>query len=142
MESIVCHSVSHSTPFCSHIFMCKCSLPMSSGSRPWLLLYYQYWILTGIPLRYPVVGLCHGDPAALDLWEQLLRAFSHSSMGQFKSLDLGLNDIWSVLLLSCPQGPAHQQPPHQGQLYPAGWVRCKDCSFECCSQQRPVLPLS
>jgi hypothetical protein len=31
----------------------------------WLLLYYQSWILT--LLKYPVVVLCHGDPAALEL---------------------------------------------------------------------------
>ena len=40
----------------------------------WLLLHYQYWILTGTPLGYPVVALCHGDPAALDLQGQSLYA--------------------------------------------------------------------
>lgn len=33
----------------------------------WLLLLYQYWNLTGIPLGYLVVTLCHGDPAVLNL---------------------------------------------------------------------------
>jgi hypothetical protein len=31
------------------------------------LLLYQYWILTGTLLGYPVVALCHGDPVVLDL---------------------------------------------------------------------------
>ena len=29
----------------------------------WLLLHNQYWVLTGTPLRFPAVALCHGDPA-------------------------------------------------------------------------------
>jgi len=33
----------------------------------WPLLHYQYWILSGTPLGYPVVALCCGDPAALHL---------------------------------------------------------------------------
>jgi len=67
---------------------------MSSGSRPWLLLYYQYWILTGIPLRYPVVGLCHGDPAALDLQDWPLSCSAVDvGVDQLKTLDLGLSGI-------------------------------------------------
>lgn len=31
------------------------------------LLHHQYWALTEPPLGYPVVALCNGDPAALDL---------------------------------------------------------------------------
>jgi len=30
-------------------------------------LHYLYWFLIGTPIRYPVVALCHGDPATLDL---------------------------------------------------------------------------
>jgi len=37
----------------------------------WLLLY-QYWILTGTPLGYPFVALCHRDSAALVLEDQPL----------------------------------------------------------------------
>lgn len=33
----------------------------------WLLLHSQYRVLTGTPLGYPVVALCHGEPAALDV---------------------------------------------------------------------------
>ena len=41
----------------------------------WLLLHHQYWILTRTPLRYPVVAMCHGDPAALDLQDRPLHMF-------------------------------------------------------------------
>jgi hypothetical protein len=41
----------------------------------WLLLLYQSWILTRTPLRHPVVALCHGDLAALDLQDRPLLAF-------------------------------------------------------------------
>lgn len=36
----------------------------------WFLLHYQYWILTETALRYLVVALGHGDPAAFDLYDQ------------------------------------------------------------------------
>lgn len=32
-----------------------------------VLSHHQYWILSGTPLGYSVVALCHGDPPALDL---------------------------------------------------------------------------
>jgi hypothetical protein len=41
------------------------------------LLYYQYWILNGTSLRYPVVTFCHGDPAALDLQDLPLHMLQH-----------------------------------------------------------------
>lgn len=37
------------------------------GSKLWLLLHNQYWILSWTLLNYPVVVLCHRDPEALDL---------------------------------------------------------------------------
>jgi hypothetical protein len=66
---LLCHSVSHSIALCPHIFACKCSLPWVIGLvlGRWLLLHHQYWILTGTPLRYPVVALCLKDPVVLDL---------------------------------------------------------------------------
>jgi hypothetical protein len=74
MEAAMCHSVSHSTPFCAHIFTCKCSLQgiigLVQGLR--LLLRCRHWILTGTPLGCLVIALCHGDPAALDLQDWLL----------------------------------------------------------------------
>ena len=62
----------------------------------WLLLHYQYWILTGSPLGYTFVSLCHGDPTTLDLQDQpfhILWQFIDGvdvGMGQLKALDLGL----------------------------------------------------
>ena len=70
MEAVVCHSVLYSIPFCSYIFTCKCSLQggIALFQGLWLLLHYTSWVsLWGYPFRYPVVALCHGDLAALDL---------------------------------------------------------------------------
>jgi hypothetical protein len=46
----VCPSVSHSIPFCPHIFNCKCSFQGVNGlfQGLWLLLYCPYWIISGI----------------------------------------------------------------------------------------------
>ena len=44
VESVVCHSVSHTISLCSHIFTCKCSL-QSFVWGLWLLWHHQYWIL-------------------------------------------------------------------------------------------------
>jgi len=60
-----------------------------------LLLHPPYWILTGTPLRYPAVALCHRDFAALDLQGrpfQMLQQFIDEvdvGVGQLKALDLG-----------------------------------------------------
>jgi hypothetical protein len=69
VEAVVCHSESHSVPFCPHFFAYKCSLQwlVCLAQGLWFLLFYQYWNLTGTPLGYPVVVLCHGNPTGLDL---------------------------------------------------------------------------
>lgn len=42
----------------------------------WILLYYQYSILSRTPLGYPAVALCHGDPEASVMQDQpLLQQF-------------------------------------------------------------------
>ena len=79
---------------------CKCSLQWTFGhwfdSKPLALLYHQYWILPRMHLRYPVVALCHGDPAALEEqhWSiHLLQQFIagvDDGVGQVKALYLGL----------------------------------------------------
>jgi hypothetical protein len=76
-KAVVCPSVSHSKPFCPHIFTCKCSLRWVSSlfQGLWLLLYCQYWNFTGISLGYPVLALCHQDPAALDMQAQPFHKF-------------------------------------------------------------------
>jgi hypothetical protein len=93
VESIVCHSVSHSRP-ASHTSLlanvpCNESLVCLSQGL-WLLLHHQYWNLTGTPLGYPVVTLCHGDPAALDLqgWSlyPLFKDGLDVGVGQLKAL--------------------------------------------------------
>ena len=63
----------------------------------WLLLCYQYWILEGTPLGYPVVILCHGDLAVSILEDQPLHVLQQFidkmvvGVGQIKdpNLDLG-----------------------------------------------------
>lgn len=65
-----------------------------SGWRPFLLLlYYQYWVLTKIPLVYPVVDLCHGEPAVLDLQNEAFCVLQQliQGVGKLKVLDLGLS---------------------------------------------------
>lgn len=55
--------------FCLQMFISVswfCSRPLASATLS-ILLLYQYWLLTGTPLRHPVVALCCGDPAALDV---------------------------------------------------------------------------
>ena len=79
---------------------CKWSLQWTFGhwceSKPLALLYHQYWILPRMHLRYPVVALCHGDPAALEEqhWSiHLLQQFIagvDDGVGQVKALYLGL----------------------------------------------------
>jgi hypothetical protein len=64
-------TVSHSVSLYPLIFTCKCSLQWVIGlvGDLWLLWHHQYWILMGTPPGYPVVALCHGDPAALDQYD-------------------------------------------------------------------------
>jgi len=57
--------------------------------------FYQYWIVTGAPLRYPVFALCHGGPSALDLQDWPFHTLQQIidgvdiGVGQLKALDLG-----------------------------------------------------
>ena len=80
----------------------------------WLLLSYQYQTITRTPLRYPVVALCHGDPAALDLQDwplHMLQQFIDEvdvEVGQFKALDWVVTELTSL--------PAFLHPDHQGEL--------------------------
>jgi len=76
VDAGVCHSVSYSMPFCPNIFICKFSLQWVIGLvwSLWLLLWYQYWILTRTLLRYSI-ALCHGDPAVLNLQDWPLLSF-------------------------------------------------------------------
>ena len=59
----------------------------------WLLQNHLYWILMEPPLCYPV---CHGDPAALALWDRPFHKLQHFTdevdvgVYQLKALDLGL----------------------------------------------------
>ena len=78
----------------------KCSL--------WLLIQYQCCSLTRIPLRYPVVALCHGGPAALDLQDWSLHSLQQFIdgvdvvVGRLRALDLGLGGSGVVIhQLSC-----------------------------------------
>jgi hypothetical protein len=69
LNAVLCKScLGHGIPFCSHVFTCKCTWQYVIG-LVWglsLLLHHQSWIFT----RTPVVALCHGDPASLDLKDQ------------------------------------------------------------------------
>lgn len=58
--------VSFSIPCCPVSPTWKCSLQWVIGviQGLWPLTHNHHWTLTEIPLRYPAVALCHGDPAA------------------------------------------------------------------------------
>ena len=73
MEAVVCPIVYN---FVHTFFAYKCLLQWS-GSRPLLLLYYQYWSLIRTPLGY-LVALCDGDLEGLDLWDEPLHSPSSS----------------------------------------------------------------
>ena len=68
-----------------------------SSSKPLLLPYCQYWILTRIPHRYHMVDLCHEVPIALNLQVQtllMLQLFRDGldiGVDQLKALNLGLD---------------------------------------------------
>ena len=96
MEAVVWHSVSHSILFCLNSFTYKCSFQWVIGLAwgLWLLLHCQYWIFTGTPLGYPVVGLswrsCHFGYAGL-LWGNWFFICKWSSIGDsFWIRDVGL----------------------------------------------------
>lgn len=68
VEAVVCHTVYHSICFCASSFALQMFLEdVGLIQGLWLLLLYQYWNLPGMPLRYPVIALCHGDPVILEL---------------------------------------------------------------------------
>ena len=74
----------------------------------WLLLHCQYWILSQVPLRCPAVALCHGDPTALVLQDQLLYKLQQFIYGvdgrvdQLKALGLSLSGGSAVQPTSSP----------------------------------------
>ena len=65
-----------------------------SDLRSLALPHHQYWDLTGTPLGYPAVALCHECPAALNLQDWPLHTLQQFidgvdvGVGQFKALDL------------------------------------------------------
>ena len=141
MEVVVCHSVSHSIPFCSYIFTWKCSLQWVIGLvwRLWLLLHHQYQILTRTPSQISSSSLCHRDPAALDLYSQSLYAFHQFidgvdvGMGRLKALDLGSSWV--------PTQPSSSPKPS-----PLEWTlqHCPGYITQCHNWQGagPALPCS
>ena len=62
MEAVVCHRVTHSTPFSPHVCL-QWTIGWVQGL--WFLLLYKYWLLTGTPLGYAVVACAMG---IVQLW--------------------------------------------------------------------------
>lgn len=85
-------SESHITPFSSFY---KCASPWVIGLAQglWLLLHPGCWALTGTPLGILSV-LCHGDPGALDLWDQNL----HLLQQFFDGVDVGMGRLIALVL--------------------------------------------
>ena len=67
-----------------------------SGTRSLVSVIPSILTLIGAPLGYPVVALCHGDPAALDLQDWLFHGTQPFTddidlgIGQHRTLDLSL----------------------------------------------------
>jgi hypothetical protein len=107
--------VSLSISVCPHIFTHSLTSLLSAMGHClirglWLLVHYKYWTLTGTLLRYPVVALCHGDPAALVLQDPPLHR-----LWQFTDdMDAGVGHLkapsWSSLLFLILSQPG-QAPP-------------------------------
>ena len=73
-------------------------------------------MLKGTPLRYPVVALCHGGPAALDLQDQPLHVLQQFiDEVRFWS---GLTQYWIrvCVVAELVSLPALPHPHHQGEL--------------------------
>lgn len=106
--------VSHSLPFCPNRFSLQTFITMShwSGPRPRAFATPSILVLHQAPLRYPVVALCHGDPAALNLQGQpfdkvqQFRGGVDVGVGQLKALDLE-SSSWMAGLSPCQLSWAH-----------------------------------
>ena len=101
-------------PLSTHLYL-QMFIAMSywSVSRPWAsLLHYLYWILTGTPLGYFAVALCHGGPAALILQDQPLHMLQRAidavddGVEQLRAPDLGLGGSWGIPPASFPVSTA------------------------------------
>lgn len=76
-------------------------------------LYHQYWFLTRNPLGCHIFTLCHGDPAALHLQDQLFHLLQQVidevdvRVGQLNILNLDTGGSWV--------GQPANSPPPTGQ---------------------------
>ena len=78
METVVCHSESHSVPSGPYIFTVFTAMSHWSGSKP--LASATLAIDTGTP-GYPVAALCREDPIDLDLQDQPLHILQQFTDG-------------------------------------------------------------
>lgn len=94
MEAVVCHQIT----LYPH-YRLQCSLQWAIGLLQglWFLLHYQYWILTGTPLGYPVVPLCHYRSCSFGSAELALSCVSYIGVGQSKPWIWA----WEVAKLAC-----------------------------------------
>lgn len=140
VQTLMCPCESRSVSFSLYMFAWKCSLQwvIRVVQGLWLLLHSGYWTLTGNSLRYPVVALCHGCPAALDLQVQsfhILRKFiDEVVVGLTHPLVLRLGSSW----VGKPSSFPSLSPPGQALLH------CPVCLTQSSRQPGvgPVLPLS
>jgi hypothetical protein len=114
--------VPHYIPLSKHLHL-QCSLQWVIGLiwDLWLLWHHQYQVLIRTPLGYPLVALCHGDPAALEqqAWPfHMPQTFADDidfGVGKFRALDLCLSGSWASQPASSPY-PNHHGSPALNQL--------------------------
>lgn len=77
----------------------------------WFLLHYRCWALTRTLPRYPILALCHGDPATLGVWVRSL----HMPQQITDGVDAGASQVITLVLGPCS---AYQfsRPHHQVEL--------------------------
>lgn len=111
MKAVVYDCVSPTLPFT------QTALIINAHCNRWIvglvqslcfLPHCQHWSHTRTPLKYPVVGLCPGDPASL-----VLHGWANST------LKLGLHDSWvgqaACSPLPVPPAPRLQLCPGEGR---------------------------
>lgn len=94
MEAVVCQCESQCVLLPKQLYL-QTFIPRAIGvvRGLWLLLHHQCWILPMASLRYLLVALCHGDPAALDLQDPPL----HLPQQLIDGVDVGVGGYFILI---------------------------------------------
>lgn len=92
VEAVVCHHVSHSIPFCSHFFTCKCSF-LSHLASSTLSVLYPYQDSSHIVLLSRR-SCSFGSIEFISSWTPAAHRWGRCWKDQLKALDLELTVSW------------------------------------------------